>query len=58
MEIKDMSNSELKLEMEKLYNHFENKKTELSNICEEMDNIEKKYLSIKKELEMRKNIYL
>ena len=43
--------------MEKLYNHFENKKTELSNICEEMDNIEKKYLSIKKELEMRKNIY-
>ena len=53
-----MSNAELKLEVEKLTNEFEAKKRLLVNVCEEMEAIERKFLSAKKELEMRRNINL
>lgn len=53
-----MSNSELKIYLETLKNSFERKKTELSKICEEMGEIEKEYLSVTHELEIRKNIHL
>ena len=52
-----MSNSELKLQMESLRNIFESKKNMLRNICEEMGEIEKEYLKVTHELEIRKNVY-
>lgn len=58
MEYQNMSNVELKLEVEKLTNEFEAKKRLLVNVCEEMEDIERKFLSAKKELEMRRNINL
>lgn len=58
MEYQNMSNAELKLEVEKLTNEFETKKRLLVNVCEEMEDIERKFLSAKKELEMRRNINL
>lgn len=58
MEYQNMSNAELKLEVEKLTNEFEAKKRLLVNVCEEMEDIERKFLSAKKELEMRRNINL
>jgi hypothetical protein len=54
----DLSNSEIKLYMESLTNLFESKKIALTKICSEMDEIEKEYLQAKKELDIRKNIYL
>ena len=53
-----MSNSELKLQMESLRNIFESKKNMLRNICEEMGEIEKEYLKVTHELEIRRNLYL
>ena len=53
---KEMSNSELKLQIESLRNIFESKKNMLKNICEEMGEVEKEYLSAAHELEIRKNI--
>ena len=41
---KEMSNSELKLQIESLRNIFESKKNMLRNICEEMGEVEKEYL--------------
>jgi hypothetical protein len=52
----DLSNSEIKLYMETLSNMFENKKNELTKICEDMEEIENEYLSAKRELDIRKNI--
>lgn len=54
----EMSNSELKLQIESLKNMFESKKNMLRNICEEMGEIEKSYMKATHELEKRKNIYL
>lgn len=54
----EMSNSELKLLIESLNNEYENKKAKLKIICEEMSNIEKKYVDVTHELKIRKNIYL
>ena len=53
---KEMSNSELKLQIESLRNIFESKKNMLRNICEEMGEVEKEYLAAAHELEIRKNI--
>lgn len=52
----ELSNSEIKLYMETLSNMFENKKNELTKICEDMEEIENEYLSAKRELDIRKNI--
>lgn len=53
-----MSNAELKLCMEKLENEYEFKKTQLINLCEDMNKIEKEYLNAKNELNIRKNLYI
>lgn len=53
---KEMSNSELKLQIESLRNIFESKKNMLRNICEEMGEVEKEYLDAAHELKIRKNI--
>lgn len=53
----EMSNSELKLYIESLKNIFESKKIELKRICEEMEDVEKEYLSANRELEIRRNIF-
>ena len=53
---KEMSNSELKLQIESLRNIFESKKNMLKNICEEMGEVEKEYLDATHELKIRKNI--
>ena len=55
---KEMSNSELKLQIESLRNIFESKKNMLKNICEEMGEVEKEYLNATHELKIRKNILL
>lgn len=54
-EYKTMSNSELKMELEKLKNMFEGKKLKLREICEAMDDVEKEYIAAKQELDIRKN---
>ena len=54
----EMSNSELKLQIESLTNMFESKKNMLKNICEEMGEIEKEYLKVTRELDIRKNMFL
>lgn len=53
----EMSNSELKLEIESLKNMFESKKIVLKDICEDMAEIEREYLTATNELNIRKNIY-
>lgn len=53
-----LSNSELKIYIEKLRNLFESKKIELKKICEEMGEIENEYIKATHEIEIRKNIYL
>ena len=53
---KEMSNSELKLQIESLRNIFESKKNMLRNICEKMGEVEKEYLDATHELKIRKNI--
>ena len=55
---KEMSNSELKLQIESLRNIFESKKNMLKDICEEMGEVEKEYLNATHELKIRKNILL
>ena len=55
---KEMSNSELKLQIESLRNIFESKKNMLKNICEEVGEVEKEYLNATHELKIRKNILL
>jgi hypothetical protein len=54
----EMSNSELKLQIESLTNMFESKKNMLKKICEEMGEIEKEYLKASRELDIRKNMFL
>lgn len=58
MNYTEMSNSELKLQLEILENLFESKKNSLTKVCAEMNDIEREYLSVKRELEIRRNIYL
>jgi hypothetical protein len=53
----EMSNTELKLHIESLSNIFESKKIALMNICDEMKEVERQYLSAKNELNIRKNLY-
>lgn len=53
-----MSNSELKLHIEKLKNLFESKKNKIVKLCEELDEIEKDFINAKHEMDIRKNIYL
>ena len=54
----EMSNIDLKLTLETLSNKFESKKQELIKICNEMQDIEKEYLNVKQELEIRKNLFI
>ena len=54
----ELSNTELKLYITTLTNLFESKKSELVKLCEYMGEIENEYLLAKRELEMRKNIFL
>jgi hypothetical protein len=58
MNYSEMSNSELRLQIEKLRNMFENKRNTLKNICEEMNDIEKEYFKVVHELNIRKNLYI
>ena len=53
----NMSNSEIKICVERLRNEFESKKIKLKEICEEMDTIEREYINATHELEMRRKIY-
>ena len=53
---KEMSNSELKLQIESLRNIFESKKNMLKNIWEERGEVKKEYLEATHELKIRKNI--
>ena len=53
---KEMSNSELKLQIESLRTILESKTNMLKNICEEMGEVEKEYLNATHELKIRKNI--
>jgi uncharacterized protein YeeX (DUF496 family) len=55
---KDMSNSEIKLHIEKLKNEFDKKKNDLIKLCGDMDKIEKEYLEAQHEIEIRKNLYI
>jgi hypothetical protein len=54
----EMSNTELKIHLETLHQEFESKKNNLIQICEEMSSIEKKYINVKNELEIRKNLFI
>lgn len=54
----NMSNADLKLAIETLTNEFDAKKNQLIKICEEMDEVEKKYLAVKHELDNRKNLFI
>ena len=54
----ELSNSELKLQIETFKNIFESKKNELKRMCEEMAEVEKEYLKATHELDVRKNLYL
>lgn len=58
MVYQNMSNAEIRLEIEKLTNKFEAKKNMIVAICEEMNKIEKEYMAAKKELDLRKNIFI
>ena len=58
MEYQNMSNTELKLEIKNMENEFEAEKRKIIEICEYLKTIEQRYLSAKRELDMRKNIYL
>lgn len=58
MNYSEMSNSELRLQIEKLRNMFESKRNTLKNICEEMNDIEKEYFRVVHELNVRKNLYI
>ena len=58
MNYSEMSNSELRLQIEKLRNMFESKRNTLKNICEEMNDIEKEYFRVVHELNIRKNLYI
>lgn len=53
----DMSNSEIKICIERLRNEFESRKIKLKEICKEMDTIERDYINATHELEMRRKIY-
>lgn len=53
----NMTNSELKLAMETLQNEFDIKKSEMLKLCEEIEQIQKKYNAINGEINLRKNIF-
>ena len=54
----ELSNVELKLQIETYAQEFESKKNTVIKLCEEMGKIETEYLKAKHELEIRKNLYL
>jgi predicted nucleic acid-binding Zn-ribbon protein len=58
MEYSNMSNAEIRLRLDSLSNEFESKKRKLSELCEEMDKIEREYLKAKSELEIRRTLYI
>jgi len=53
----NMSNSELKLCIETLQNEFDSKKNELIRLCEEIENIQRKFNDANREINSRKNIF-
>lgn len=52
-----MSNSELKLCIETLQNEFDAKKSELIKLCEEIEDIQKRYNDANREINGRKNVF-
>jgi len=53
----NMSNSELKLCIETLQNEFDAKKSELIKLCEEIEDIQKRYNDANREINGRKNVF-
>jgi len=53
----NMSNMELKLCIETLQNEFEAKKAEIVKICEELEEIQRKYNDVNNEINLRQNIF-
>jgi uncharacterized coiled-coil DUF342 family protein len=53
----NMTNSELKLAIETLQNEFDAKKSEMLKLCEEIEEIQKKYNAINGEISLRKNMF-
>lgn len=53
----NMSNSELKLCIETLQNEFGAKKSELIKLCEEIEDIQKRYNDANREINGRKNVF-
>ena len=58
IDYKDFSNTELKLEQERLYNLFEKIKTEIKEKYIELSKLDKEYNKIENEINLRKNILL
>lgn len=53
----DLSNMELKLEIEKIKNEYEVKKNKIIALCEELEEIESNFNKAKHELEIRSNFF-
>jgi len=53
----NMSNSELKLCIETLQNEFDAKKSEWIKLCEEIEDIQKRYNDANREINGRKNVF-
>jgi uncharacterized coiled-coil DUF342 family protein len=53
----NMTNSELKLAIETLQNEFDAKKSTMLKLCEEIEEIQKKYNAINGEINLRKNMF-
>lgn len=58
MDYKDYSNNNLLLEQKKLSDKFEIIKKEIKEKFEELDKLDREYLKIEREINMRKNILL
>lgn len=56
-EYNNMTNSELKLAIETLQNEFDVKKNAMLKLCEEIEEIQKKYNAINGEINLRKNMF-
>lgn len=53
-----MSNSDLKLYVEKYYNEFESIKSQIVELCEKLEKVQIEYQKADSELNNRKNILL
>lgn len=53
----NMTNTELILALETLQNEFDAKKSAMLKLCEEIEEIQKKYNAINGEISLRKNMF-